>query len=116
MTSTTSCSAARALDVDAVVPCLRQLAQEAHRLGEKPPQTSLMSTSTSCPPSSAAWYLAVRAAPSLRSTTTSFRGAKLVADRASRRRRAGGVFLPAAAARASRRRPLSLSLSYFYYY
>ena len=34
--------------------------------GEKPPQTSLMSTSTSCPPSSAAWYLAVRAAPSLR--------------------------------------------------
>eukprot|EP00964_Phaeocystis_antarctica_P120209 scaffold83964_cov98-Phaeocystis_antarctica.AAC.1 len=34
--------------------------------GEKPPQTSLMSTSTSCPPSSAAWYLAVRGAPSWR--------------------------------------------------
>jgi hypothetical protein len=40
--------------------------------GEKPPQTSLMSTSTSCPPSSAAWYLAVRSTPSLRGATTSF--------------------------------------------
>ena len=58
---------ARALEVDAVVPRLRQLAQEAHRLRrEAAPDLADEHASTSCPPSSAAWYLAVRATPSLR--------------------------------------------------
>ena len=64
---------ARALDVDRM-PSFRACASSPRKRiasGEKPPQTSLMSTSTSRPPSSAAWYLAVRGTPSLRGATIS---------------------------------------------